>query len=312
METEPVVELTGLTKTYGDHVAVDDLSLTVRRGEIFGILGTNGAGKTTSVECAQGIRRPDSGTVRVLGHDPFSDRSALRSRVGSQLQDSSLPDRLRVGEAVQLFAESRQHGELAMDEWQLTEIAKTPFDGLSGGQRQRLFLALALMNRPEVVFLDELTQGLDPDARRAVWRLIEQVRDRGATVVLVTHFMEEAEVLCDRVAVMNGGRVVARGTPDELIEEHSAGVSIRVPAATSTGSLSEMAVWFDGLPGVTDVRVRGDEVVVAGSSAAIAHVGAALVERDAVPPRLRVEHPSLEAALLNLVTEQPTLIGASS
>lgn len=312
MDTDVVVELDGLTKTYGDHVAVDDLSLTVRRGEIFGILGTNGAGKTTSVECAQGIRRPDSGTVSVLGHDPFADRSELRGRVGSQLQDSSLPERLRVGEAVSLFAETRQLAAAAMDEWRLNDIAKTPFDGLSGGQRQRLFLALALMNRPEVVFLDELTQGLDPDARRAVWRLIEQVRDRGATVVLVTHFMEEAEVLCDRVAVMANGRLVAQGTPDQLIERHGAGVQIRVPSLGGSSPLA-MVSWFEELPGVTNARVRGDEVVVTGSSSSVAYVGAALVQRDAVPNRLRVEHPSLEAALLNLVSdEQPLLIGAPS
>ena len=241
----------------------------------------------------------------MLGHDPFADRGALRGLVGSQLQDSSLPERLRVGEAVALFADSRDLADRAMDQWRLNEIATTPFEGLSGGQRQRLFLALALMNEPEVVFLDELTQGLDPDARRAVWRLIEQIRNRGATVVLVTHFMEEAEVLCDRVAVMANGRLVAEGTPDELIERHSAGVQIRFPGG------SEIVNLLTGLPGVSDVRMHGAEVVAVGASSSIAHIGAALVSSAAAPSRMRVQHPSLEDALLNLVNPATDLIGAS-
>lgn len=294
-DAEPVLELVGLTKQYGDHVAVDDLSLTVRRGEIFGILGTNGAGKTTSVECAQGLRRPDRGTVRVLGCDPFTERSSLRGRVGSQLQDSSLPERLRVGEALRLFADSRDRADEAMNDWGLVDLAKTPFDGLSGGQRQRLFLALALLNRPEIVFLDELTQGLDPDARRSVWRLIERVRDNGTTVVLVTHFMEEAETLCDQVAVMTNGRIVAEGTPHHLVEQHSGGVRIRVPGDAKS------ATWLRDLPGVAEVGVRGDEVVVTGRSSAIAHVGAALIAHDAAPEHMHVHHASLEDALLNLI-----------
>src|SRR5918995_4765408 len=197
----PILEIEQLSKRYGDLVAVDRVDLSVGQGEIFGILGLNGAGKTTLVECAQGLRRPDAGSVRLLGRDPQRERSALAARVGSQLQDSNLPERMRVSEAVRLFADRRVSPD-AMAEWGLDELWSKSFGSLSGGQRQRLFVALALVNEPEVVFLDELTQGLDPAARRTAWQLIHAMRDRGATVVLVTHYMDEAERLCDRVAVM--------------------------------------------------------------------------------------------------------------
>lgn len=296
-----VVEIEGLTKFYGDHVAVNRLSMSVRRGEIFGVLGTNGAGKTTAVECAQGLRRPDSGTVRVLGHDPIGDRTQLRGRVGSQLQDSSLPDRLRVREAIRLFADDATQADRAMDDWELTGLARSAFGDLSGGQRQRLFLALALLNEPEVVFLDELTQGLDPNARRAVWELIENVRDQGTTVVLVTHFMEEAEALCDRVVVIVNGAVVDRGTPAALIERHSPGVRVRfIPVGS--------ADWMASIPGVQEVTTAGSEIEVRGVSSMIAYLGAALVDRDQVPESLRVDQPDLEHALLKLIAPA----GASS
>ena len=296
--TDSVLELAGLSKSYGGVTVVDDLSLTVRRGEIFGILGTNGAGKTTSVECAQGLRRPDRGAVRVLGFDPIRERTALAGRVGSQLQESSLPDRLRVGEALRLFADSPTHASQALHDWQLDELVKVPFAGLSGGQRQRVFLALALLNRPEIVFLDELTQGLDPDARRGVWRLIERVRSAGTTVVLVTHFMEEAEVLCDRVAVMTKGRLMATATPDELIDRFGSGVRVRFP-----GSDTDLD-WLSAVPDVTEVHVAGTDLEVVGPSTVTAHVGHALVERGRAPVSLRVHQPNLEDALLQLI--QPT------
>lgn len=292
---DPVLELAGLTKSYGSTRVIDDLSLHVERGEIFGILGTNGAGKTTSVECAQGIRRADGGTVRVLGCDPIHDRAALRGRVGSQLQDSHLPDRLRVSEAMHLFANSSAHAQSGMRAWELEDIAKVPFAGLSGGQRQRLFLALALLNDPEIVFLDELTQGLDPNARRSVWKLIEQVRDRGTTVVLVTHFMEEAEVLCDRVAVMTAGRLVALGTPNELVERHSHGVRVRYEGQ------AEDAAWLEQLPGVVSARVIGSDIEVVGPSTIIAYIGSELVARGRAPVGMRVDQPDLEAALLTII-----------
>lgn len=292
---DAVVEIAGLTKTYGSLRAVDDISFAVRRGEIFGVLGSNGAGKTTAVECAQGIRRATSGNVRVLGLDPIKDRGQLRGRVGSQLQDSNLPDRLRVNEAIRLFADDDAQATAAIEDWELGPLTKSAFGDLSGGQRQRLFLALALLNRPEVVFLDELTQGLDPNARRTVWGLIERVRDSGTTVVLVTHFMEEAEVLCDRVTVMASGEMVDSGTPDELIQRHGQGVRMRFAARP------EDAAWIGSLPGVSSVEVRNDELEATGESPMIAHIGAALVSRDQVPASIRVEQPDLESALINLL-----------
>lgn len=290
-----VLEIIELTKSYGDHKAVSGLSLSVQQGEIFGILGTNGAGKTTSVECAQGIRRADSGRVQVLGKDPIKERSQLRGRVGSQLQDSNLPDQIKVCEAIELFADDRAQAQSAMANWQLEEIAKSKFGGLSGGQRQRLFLALALLNRPEIVFLDELTQGLDPSARRTVWELIEKVRDQGATVVLVTHFMEEAEVLCDRVVVMAAGKLVDEGSPSELIERHSKGVRMRFRYDNSDLD------WLANVPGVTSVTPYGTEVGITGKSPVIAYIGAALVERGRIPESIRVDQPNLESALLKII-----------
>jgi ABC-2 type transport system ATP-binding protein len=195
---------------------VDDASFSVRQGEIFAILGPNGAGKTTTVECIQGLRCPDGGTIRVLGLDPTSQAAQLRQRIGSQLQDSALPGRLRVAEAIELFA-AFAHRPVDRDQllvrWRLDDQRAQTFDSLSGGQRQRLFIALAFVNSPELVSLDELTQGLDPQARRATWELIREIRDGGTTVVLVIHFMDEAEHLCDRVAVVDRGKVVALDSP---------------------------------------------------------------------------------------------------
>ena len=269
----PVLECAGLTKTYGGHTAVDDLHLEVRAGEIYGILGANGAGKTTSVECAQGLRRPDRGSIRVLGLDPVADKARLRGRVGSQLQQANLPDRLKVREAIRLFAADRAQARQAMADWELEAIAGTPFAGLSGGQRQRLFLALALLNDPEVVFLDELTQGLDPSARSEVWALIERVRDRGTTVVLVTHFMNEAEALCDRVAVMRAGRLVDLDTPAGLIDRHGGGVRMRFDG------LPDDLEWVGQVPDVDSVRFDRNEVEARGRSSMIVRIGAELVAR---------------------------------
>ena len=211
-----VIEAAGLMKRYGSHVAVKDVSFEVEQGEIFGLLGPNGAGKTTAVECLQGLRRADGGRLRVLGLDPLQQPGELRRRIGSQLQESALPDRIKVWEALDLFASVAPGGpdwSTVMRQWGLEDKRTTSFAGLSGGQRQRLFVALALVNDPELVFLDELTQGLDPAARRVAWDLIMAIRERGATVVLVTHYMDEAERLCDRLAVIDDGRVVALDTP---------------------------------------------------------------------------------------------------
>jgi ABC-2 type transport system ATP-binding protein len=215
----PNIEVEHLRKRYRDTVAVEDVSLTVEAGEIFGIVGPNGAGKTTTVELIQGLRTPDRGRVRVLGLDPWRDRDELRQRVGAQLQQSDLYDKVRVGEALELFAsfyrDPADPGRL-LEQLGLAGKRNTSFDRLSGGRRQRLSIALALVGNPEVAILDELSTGLDPHARRDTWRLIEEIRAGGVTVVLVSHYMEEIGRLCDRVAVLDAGRVVAIDTPERL------------------------------------------------------------------------------------------------
>jgi ABC-2 type transport system ATP-binding protein len=221
----PLIEVTNLRKQYGNRVAVDGVSFTVERGEIFGILGTNGAGKTTTVECLQGLRRADGGELSVLGLNPATDRAALTRRVGVQLQESRLPAKLRVREALELFAAfypDPADVDVLLDRLDLREHARRPFGKLSGGQKQRVSIALALVGNPELAILDELTTGLDPHARRDTWKLVEAVRDAGVTVLLVTHFMDEAERLCDRVAIFDAGRVVATGTPTELRQSANA------------------------------------------------------------------------------------------
>ena len=228
--TEPVVSVDGLVKRYGSTEVVSDVSFSVHRGELFGLLGTNGAGKTTTVEILQGLRRADGGTVRVLGLDPAAAGDRLRRRIGAQLQDAALPERMRVGEALRLFAAlhptPRPTAEL-VEEWQLGPLLRRPFSALSGGERQRLFVAIALVGRPEIVFLDELTQNLDPLARRHTWDVVRRVRDRGTTVVLVTHDVEEAERLCDRIVVMDRGRVLAEGTPMAIVEALGGTATVR-------------------------------------------------------------------------------------
>jgi ABC-2 type transport system ATP-binding protein len=295
-----VIEVQGLTKRYGAHLAVDDVGFTVTEGETFGILGVNGAGKTTTVECLQGLRRPDRGQMRVLGLDPRTAGSQLRALVGSQLQASALPDRLRVEEAVLLFGDGdRRSADRLLDTWNLAALRRSSFASLSGGQRQRLFIALALLNRPRVVFFDELTQGLDPLARGEVWDAIREVRDRGTTVVLVTHFMDEAEALCDRVAVMRAGRVVDAGTPADLIARHA-----RATTVTFTPPVSFDPATLPALPGVDRVERHGERIRVVGSNQLIAPVCASVLGDDHLgPPDLRVHHPDLEDALIALVSD---------
>jgi ABC-2 type transport system ATP-binding protein len=289
----PAVEVRGLSKAYGPLVAVDDVSFVVEAGEIFGILGGNGAGKTTAIECVQGLRRADAGLIRVFGHHN-GDRRHLASLVGSQLQSSALPERLRVGEAIDLFAAP---GAIAtpdvLDAWGLTDHRRSAFGDLSGGLQQRVFIALALLNRPRVVFFDELTQGLDPLARRDVWRAIEAVRAQGTTVVLVTHFMDEAEALCDRLAVFDRGRIVAAGTPAEIIASQPT-------TATVTFTANRAALpQLDRLPGVSAVHREGDTVTVTGQPTMVAHVCAALVANgQPAPPNLRITQPNLEDAVV--------------
>jgi len=250
------IEVVGLGKRYGDTIAVEDVSLSVAQGEIFGIVGRNGAGKTTTVECISGLRAPDAGRVRVLGLDPVADRDEVRQRLGVQLQASELPDKLRVGEALELFASfARTPADVdaLLDDVGLVDKRDASFKSLSGGQRQRLSIALALVGSPEVVIFDELTTGLDPSARRDTWRLISSVRDRGVTVLLVTHFMEEAERLCDRVAVLDAGRIVDCDSPSTLVARHVPGRRIWLRPTAPMDDVLRSLEQLD----VTDVHVEG-------------------------------------------------------
>ena len=225
-----VIEVRHLHKEYGGKVAVDDVSFSVERGEIYGILGPNGAGKTTTVECVEGLRKPDGGEIAVLGLDPRHDRAELTQRLGVQLQDGQLPDKMTVGEALRLYRSFYRRPadpQTLMDALGLADRHKTRYADLSGGQKQRLSIALALIGSPEVAVLDELTTGLDPQARRDTWSLIQDVRARGVTILLVTHFVEEAERLCDRLAVIDRGRVAAVDSPAGLIESVQDGQQIR-------------------------------------------------------------------------------------
>jgi ABC-2 type transport system ATP-binding protein len=299
--TTKLVEVDGLTKRYGATEVLHGVSFAVQRGELFGLLGTNGAGKTTTVEILQGLRRADGGTARVLGLDPSTAGDRLRRRIGAQLQDAALPDKMRVGEALTLFASlhasPRPLGELA-GEWDLERLWGRPFGALSGGERQRLFVALALVGRPEVVFLDELTQNLDPVGRRHTWDVIRQVRDGGTTVVLVTHDVEEAERLCDRVVVMDCGRVVADGSPAEIVDSLGGTATVRFTDA-------EIDVrTLHTIPGVARVQRHGPEVHVVGGGPLLAFVGAHLVDIGRPPIDLRVHRPSLEDQFVNLTRKE--------
>ncbi|WP_329177988.1 ABC transporter ATP-binding protein [Streptomyces sp. NBC_01477] len=293
-----VIEVRHLHKRYGADVAVEDVSFSVEQGEIFGILGPNGAGKTTTVECVEGLRTADRGEVRVLGLDPLRDRAELTQRLGVQLQDGQLPDRLTVGEALRLygsFYRKPADRQALMDALGLAGKRGTAYAKLSGGQKQRLSIALALIGSPEVAVLDELTTGLDPLARRDTWGLIQDVRARGVTIVLVTHFMEEAERLCDRVAVIDRGRVVAVDSPAALTERLQAGQRIRF-----TPSVPFEDALLTGLHEVTGLTRRGDLVVVTGTGDALNAVTSALARRGIVAEHLRVEQPSLEDAFVAL------------
>jgi ABC-2 type transport system ATP-binding protein len=301
----PVIEVRDLRKVYGSVVAVDGVSFQVAEGEIFGMVGPNGAGKTTTIECVEGLRRPDDGGVRLLGMDPLAQRETIAQRIGVQLQESTLPPRLRAGEALALFGSFYQRqadaGEL-LDLLGLEEKRSTAFGKLSGGQKQRLFIALALINQPEVVFFDELTTGLDPQARRAMWDLVRQVRDRGCTVVLTTHFMEEAERLCDRVAIVDHGRIVALDTPEALIR--SLGVEKRLVFTmpeTPAGHEALEAPSLASLPQVSRVERSNGRMVVYGHGDRFVSSVVYALEDGGVPfVDLRTEQPNLEDVFLAL------------
>ncbi len=294
----PVIEVEHLRKTYGSTVAVQDVSLQVMPGEIFGVLGRNGAGKTTTVEIVGGLRHADAGDVRVLGLDPRRDARRLHERVGLQLQESEMPGRITVREALDLYAafysDPADPTSLIAD-LGLAEKAGTQYQKLSGGQKQRLSVALALVGNPEVAILDELTTGLDPLARRETWSVVEAIRQRGVTIVLVTHLMEEAERLCDRIALIDAGRVVATGTPAELAARASAGQVLRFrPSAPLPPAL------LDRTATVTGVTDRDGTIEVHGTDNVVQDVLVALHGHGIRPLGLHLEQGSLEDAFVAL------------
>jgi ABC-2 type transport system ATP-binding protein len=276
------------------------VSFSVEEGEIFGILGPNGAGKTTTVESIAGLRTPDAGTISVLGLDPLRDRHRLRTLVGVQLQESELPDRMTVAEAIELFASfyaDPADPDAIIDDLGLSDKRDTQYRNLSGGQKQRLSIALALVGRPRIAILDELTTGLDPQARRETWQLIESIRDRGVTVILVTHLMEEAERLADRVAVIDGGRIIAIDTPAGIVSRVEAEQTLRFrPSAPIEDRL------LTDLPEVKLVQRTGPLVVVTGTGNLIHAVTSVLAQHQVVANDLRVEQANLDDAYLALTS----------
>ncbi|NQT81798.1 ABC transporter ATP-binding protein [bacterium] len=298
-EAKVVVQVEGLRKVYNSVTAVDDVSFDVYEGEIFGMVGPNGAGKTTTIECIEGLRRPDSGDIQVLGLDPRRDGYALRPRIGVQFQEKALQERIKVWEALDLFSSFYPRSidwEVLLEQLGLVDKRNAPFDKLSGGQKQRLFVALALVNDPEFVFLDELTTGLDPHARRAMLDLVREIRDRGKSVFLTTHFMEEAERLCDRVAIIDHGRIVALDSPENLIR--SLGAENRV--VFTVGGSFELEC-LTTLPEVTRVEPIGERVVVYGhGDRLVGNVVNALTAKGVQFRDLRTEQPNLEDVFLAL------------
>jgi ABC-2 type transport system ATP-binding protein len=293
-----VIEVSNLHKRYGGTVAVDDVSFKVERGEIFGILGPNGAGKTTTVECVEGLRTPDRGTVSVLGLDPRHDRAELTQRVGVQLQQSELPEKMKVAEALEFYSSFYRKPadwERLIDDLGLADKRNARFGKLSGGQKQRVSIALALAGSPEIAILDELTTGLDPQARRDTWQLIEQIRDRGVTIVLVTHFMEEAERLCDRIAVIDSGRVAAIDTPAGLVSRVAPEQRIRFrPSPALDDRL------LRELPQVHTVTRNGEQITVSGTGDLLQAVTSMLARNNVIAADLRVEQASLDDAFVAL------------
>ncbi|MCP4967265.1 MAG: ABC transporter ATP-binding protein [bacterium] len=298
----PVIEVENLIKTYGDTNVVNDISFSVDAGEIFGIVGPNGAGKTTTVESIEGLRRPDAGSLRVLGLDPQRDRHEITQRVGAQLQESRLQDKLRVGEAMALYAsfyDSPADWRDLLDRLGLQEKIDTKYSDLSGGQKQRLAVALALVGSPEIAILDELTTGLDPQARRSVWENIEQIRAAGVSVVLVTHFMEEAERLCDRIMVVDQGRIAAIDTPSGLVDRIGAEHRLRFRPSEPIEDADLTA-----LPEVAMVEHSGPQLIVSGTGNVVHAVTALLAQRRVIAEELRIEQNNLEDAYLALTGDR--------
>ena len=297
---QAVITVAGIRKTYKQTVAVDEVSFEVNDGEIFGLIGPNGAVKTTTMECVEGMRRPDRGAISVLGLDPFRDVYTLQDRIGVQLQQSHLQKRIKVWEAVHLWASLYKkpvaQGDKLLEQLGLAEKRNAWFMTLSGGQQQRLFIALALINDPEVVFLDELTTGLDPQARRAIWDLVRGIRARGKTVFMTTHLMEEAERLCDRVAIIEHGRIIDIDSPRRLIDRHVPERSVVLATADPRA-----AGYFRALRHVADVRQDGSQFTIHGrGDGFITEVIQSVAEHQVRVDSFRTEMPTLEDVFLKL------------
>jgi ABC-2 type transport system ATP-binding protein len=300
IDTGIAVRVSGMRKTYGKLVAVDDVSLEVRTGEIFGLIGPNGAGKTTTLECIEGLRKPDRGTIAVLGLDPIRDVYRLQERVGVQLQQAHLQKRIKVWEAAHLWASLYKKpvadADRLLEQLGLAEKRNAWFMTLSGGQQQRLFIALALVNDPELVFLDELTTGLDPQARRAIWELVRGIRARGKTVFMTTHLMEEAERLCDRVAIIEHGRIIDADTPARLVARHCPERSVVLVTADA---LAEER--FRALPRVDSVERADSRFTIRGhGDDFVTGVIQCLAEHQVRVSDFRTETPTLEDVFLKL------------
>lgn len=295
----PVIRISGIRKRYGATVAVDDVSFEVYEGEIFGLIGPNGTGKTTTMECVEGMRRPDRGSISILGLDPFRDVYALQNRIGVQLQQAQLQKRIKVWEAVDLWASlytKTVDGDRLLEQLGLANKRNAWFMTLSGGQKQRLFIALALINDPEVVFLDELTTGLDPQARRAIWELVRGIRDRGKTVFMTTHLMEEAERLCDRIAIIEHGKIIDMGTPEELVRRHCP--ERTVVLATDSAVAEER---LRAMPSVEVVTRREEHYTIQGRGEDfVTEVIQCLSENRIRVKDFRTVLPSLEDVFLRL------------
>jgi ABC-2 type transport system ATP-binding protein len=299
MTRQAVIHVTGIRKTYGRTVAVDEISFDVQSGEIFGLIGPNGAGKTTTMECVEGLRTPDRGAISVLGLDPTRQVYALQQRIGVQLQEAQLQKRIKVREAVDLWAslyKRKLDGDRLLEQLGLSDKRSAWFMTLSGGQKQRLFIALALINDPELVFLDELTTGLDPQARRAIWDLVRGMRERGKTVFLTTHLMEEAERLCDRVAIIDHGRIVDIGAPDELVRRHCPERSVIVAVEDPRAPEHVRTI-----PQVDSVSTQGMHLTIRGrGDDFVTQVIQYLAERRIRVIDFRTELPTLEDVFLRL------------
>lgn len=295
----PVISVTNLQKTYGSTVAVDDVSLEVYEGEIFGLIGPNGAGKTTTMECVEGLRKADRGTITVLGMDPRKDIADLQARIGVQHQEAQLQKRIKVWEAVDLWAdlyEKTIDPDELLARLGLAVKRDTWFMNLSGGQKQRLFIALALIHEPELVFLDELTTGLDPQARRTIWELILEIRENGKTVFLTTHLMEEAERLCDRVGIIDHGRIIEIGSPSELVEKHCPQRSV-----VFTGDADTLPEPLAKAPGVLSHASDGTTHTLSGEGDDFVTHMIHVIAQEGVRVRgFRTEVPTLEDVFLKL------------